>query len=116
MKDLLKRFPSLSSLAKFFYLRFVQLGARSKFSKLDSLDQIKLELGSGQKKGKDGWVTVDLHGADINWDLRRGLPLRDGSVDVIYSSHLLEHIPIDAQVPFSSVHTGVQPRAHSGYQ
>lgn len=23
---------------------------------------------------------------------------------------------IDAQVPFSSVHTGVQPRADSGYQ
>jgi SAM-dependent methyltransferase len=28
-----------------------------------------------------------------NYDLRRGIPARSGSVDVIYSSHVLEHIP-----------------------
>jgi predicted SAM-dependent methyltransferase len=52
---------------------------------------IKLELGSGAKKGCDGWTTVDLYGADINYDLKRGIPLKQGSVDVIYTSHMLEH-------------------------
>jgi predicted SAM-dependent methyltransferase len=100
MKNLLKRFPLLFSLLKAVYLRFVQLGSHRKFRSLNSMDVIKLELGSGPKKGEEGWTTVDRHGADVNWDLKRGLPLRDGSVDAIYSSHLLEHIPIDAQQPF----------------
>jgi predicted SAM-dependent methyltransferase len=54
---------------------------------------VKLELGSGTKKGTNGWTTVDIGQADISWDLRRGIPLPNDSVDRIYSSHLLEHIP-----------------------
>ncbi len=61
---------------------------------------IKLELGSGAKYGSNGWVTVDLSGSDINWDLRRGIPLKNESVDIIYSSHLLEHIPYKNLIPF----------------
>ena len=56
-------------------------------------DPIKLEIGSGPKRGADGWTTVDIDGADIEHDLRNGFPLSDNSVDAIYSSHLLEHIP-----------------------
>ena len=32
-------------------------------------------------------------GADIIHDLRKGLPLPENSVDKIYASHVLEHIP-----------------------
>jgi predicted SAM-dependent methyltransferase len=53
---------------------------------------IKLELGAGGKKGTNGWTTIDLGGADIAHDLRHGIPLKNESVEAIYSSHLLEHL------------------------
>ncbi|MGA7750152.1 MAG: hypothetical protein WCA63_08390, partial [Gallionella sp.] len=36
---------------------------------------IFLEVGSGDKKGKNGWITTDLSAnSDIYWDLRKGIP------------------------------------------
>ena len=32
---------------------------------------IKLDLGSGAKRGSNGWTTVDITGADISHDLRK---------------------------------------------
>jgi predicted SAM-dependent methyltransferase len=55
--------------------------------------RIWLELGSGAKKGQNGWITIDLTGADISHDLRNGIPFPSDSVDRIYTSHMLEHIP-----------------------
>jgi predicted SAM-dependent methyltransferase len=55
------------------------------------MSEVKLELGAGSGKGAIGWVTVDLEGADINWDLNAPLPFPDESVTSIYSSHTLEH-------------------------
>jgi predicted SAM-dependent methyltransferase len=53
---------------------------------------IRLELGSGPKKGTNGWTTVDLAGhCDLQLDLAEPLPFRDAEVAEIYSSHLLEH-------------------------
>jgi len=53
---------------------------------------ISLEIGSGRKKGSNGWVTLDLStGCDIYWDLNEGLPFPDNSVRKLYSSHLFEH-------------------------
>lgn len=55
---------------------------------------MKLELGSGPKAGSNGWTTIDFcYGADISHDLRKGIPLESNSVNSIYSSHMLEHIP-----------------------
>ncbi len=36
-------------------------------------------------------------GSDIPWDLRKRIPLPDGCVDKIYSSHFLEHVPYSDQ-------------------
>lgn len=55
--------------------------------------RIWLELGSGAKKGQNGWITIDFTGADIAHDLRKGIPFPADSVDRIYTSHMLEHIP-----------------------
>lgn len=40
------------------------------------------------------WITVDLDGADYNIDLRKKerLPFKDGSISLIYSSHMIEHL------------------------
>ncbi|MCG3164371.1 MAG: hypothetical protein POELPBGB_00125 [Bacteroidia bacterium] len=55
--------------------------------------EIKLEIGAGAKKGKNGWITLDMHeGCDIEWDLRNGIPFPDNSISKIYSSHLFEHL------------------------
>jgi predicted SAM-dependent methyltransferase len=55
-------------------------------------DNVKIELGAGEKKGGNGWITVDINNkCDIYWDLRCPLPFPNFSVDMIYSSHLLEH-------------------------
>ena len=60
---------------------------------LASQSLIKLELGSGRKLGAHGWTTIDLRGADISFNIMKGIPLPDASVSYIYSSHFLEHIP-----------------------
>lgn len=57
---------------------------------------ILLELGAGDKKGEGGWVTVDVTpNCDLFWDLRRGLPFPDASVQKVYSAHFLEHLSFD---------------------
>jgi predicted SAM-dependent methyltransferase len=54
---------------------------------------IFLEVGSGDKHGTNGWVTVDMtEGCDLFWDLRLGIPFPVGSISKIYSSHFLEHL------------------------
>ncbi|MEL7547280.1 MAG: methyltransferase domain-containing protein [Pseudomonadota bacterium] len=61
---------------------------------------IHLDLGAGPNRGSGQWTTVDMGGADIYWDLRKGIPLPDDCVDKIYTSHVLEHIPFDSLIPF----------------
>lgn len=71
-----------------------------KWKALLKKEKIWLELGSGPKKGNNGWITVDNFGADICHDLTKGIPLPDESVDLIYTSHMLEHIPFKDLVKF----------------
>ena len=53
---------------------------------------IHLEIGSGPKKGKNGWITLDIcDGCDVIWNLSSGIPFPDNSISKIYNSHLLEH-------------------------
>lgn len=53
---------------------------------------IYLEIGAGNKKGENGWITLDLTpDCDIYWDLNKGLPFPDKSIYKIYSSHVFEH-------------------------
>ena len=37
---------------------------------------------------------------DLFWDMRKGIPFPDSSVDMIYSSHFLEHLTYDQSQDF----------------
>ncbi|MEM8824447.1 MAG: methyltransferase domain-containing protein [Pseudomonadota bacterium] len=76
--------------------------AVAEWKAIESRAGVCLEIGSGVKRGQGNWVTVDQNGADITWDLRDGFPLRDGCIDKIYCSHLLEHIPYEQLVQLVS--------------
>lgn len=57
---------------------------------------IRLDLGGGYRRGTNGWTTVDIsHECDLYWDLRRGLPFDDNTVEAVYSSHLFEHLTFE---------------------
>lgn len=59
---------------------------------LNNKQEIKIDLGSGNRQGKNGWTTVDIcDGCDLYWNILLPLPLPDNSVSQIYSSHVLEH-------------------------
>ncbi len=62
-------------------------------SMLRAKTPISLELGSGRKKGTNGWTTIDVvPGCDMYCNLAKGIPFPDASVQNIYSSHFLEHL------------------------
>lgn len=77
--------------------------AARKFAALKGKKNLKLHLGAGPDI-RPGWVNIDLALMEpppgekqggaifINYDLRRGLPLEDGSCEYIYSSHFFEHL------------------------
>lgn len=54
---------------------------------------VLLHLGSGFSY-KDDWVNLDRLPArvDVPWDLARGIPFPDDSVETILHEHLLEHL------------------------
>ena len=60
------------------------------------LRPLRLNLGSGHVP-REGFVNVDarkLDGVDVVADVRK-LPFEPGTVEEIYSSHLVEHFPIE---------------------
>ena len=97
MKKFFKKiliFLKLFNLFKQIYFLLLQLSCYPKWTRLKKQKKILLDIGSGNRKGKNGWITIDLNkGADIIHDLRKGIPLPENSVDQIYASHVLEHIP-----------------------
>ncbi|HEX4373696.1 MAG TPA: methyltransferase domain-containing protein [Puia sp.] len=60
---------------------------------LKEKSKVYLEIGAGKKMGENEWVTLDINkDCDLFWDLRYGIPFPDKSVEMIYSSHLFEHL------------------------
>ena len=88
IKEFVKKIPVSKKLYNFYKSRI----ARYQLKLILQETKIKIELGSGSRKGTNGWVTIDLYGADINLDLRKGLPLPKESVDEFFASHFLEHL------------------------
>lgn len=63
---------------------------------LSSDEKVQLNLGSGPQR-IPGWINVDIlgMGADLYWDLRRGIPFPDESVRAVFLEHVLEHFRAD---------------------
>ena len=54
---------------------------KKKIKKSIGNSPINLEIGAGDRKGKIGWITIDIdENADISWDLKFGIPLNNNSV------------------------------------
>jgi predicted SAM-dependent methyltransferase len=68
-----------------------RIAAKLLTEKLARGEDVRLEIGSGAVKGRNGMVTVDLSGADLPWDLSLPLPFPENSISFIYSSHVMEH-------------------------
>ncbi len=54
----------------------------------------KINLGCGSRYA-DGWDNFDIQASEQavrRWDILRGLPYEDSSVDFVYMSHVLEHL------------------------
>jgi len=94
------RWLGLAPLAMNVRIKASQCLEFTKWRKAKNLKTIWLELGSGPKKGQNGWITIDFYGADLTHDLRNGIPFLSDSVDRIYTSHMLEHIPYRELVIF----------------
>jgi len=52
---------------------------------------LKVDLGGGLFP-REGYLTIDIEGAEVICDLNEGIPLEDNSVGVINASHLIEHL------------------------
>ena len=96
VKNSIARFCSAPVLTLARRLRSVARGwlSHAQIQKLlKSAAPIKLELGSGSKRGANGWTTLGMvPGCDLYCDLARGIPFPPESVSEIYSSHLFEHL------------------------
>jgi predicted SAM-dependent methyltransferase len=57
---------------------------------------LKVHLGPGQRDYLRGWLNVDANiisaKLDLWADLRNPLPFREGSVEIFYSHHVIEHL------------------------
>ncbi|MGW4691754.1 class I SAM-dependent methyltransferase [Kitasatospora cineracea] len=84
----------------------------------------KVQIGGGSHQ-LDGFFNIDLvPPADFLWDVREGIPLSDGTVELLFNEHFLEHIdyPRSAKgfaaesfrvlTPGGRVITGVPDAAH----
>ena len=71
--------------------------------------EVKLNLGCGGAWHVDGWIGIDQRSTADVWqpseqprfidlDLRKGLPFSTNSVDVVFSSHALEHFTYEEAI------------------
>lgn len=73
---------------------------------------VRVHLGPGQKKYLDGWINVDANmftgKCDVWADLRQPLPFHDGTIEAVYSHHVIEHLP-DLDQHFREVFRCLKP-------
>jgi predicted SAM-dependent methyltransferase len=78
---------------------------------------LSLNVGSGGR-GLPGWLNTDAvgHPADQTFvcDIRRGIPLDDGSVARIFAEHVIEHLNFNQVLPrvLREFHRVMAPGAH----
>lgn len=70
-----------------------------RFNKQFNNQPLKLHLGCGTVY-KDSWINIDnnsdsnIQKLDLKYDLRKGIPFKDSSVDYIYNEYFLEHLSV----------------------
>jgi SAM-dependent methyltransferase len=73
---------------------------------------VRVHLGPGKGNYLPGWINVDANmftgACDVWADLRNPLPFPDGSVDAVYSHHVVEHLP-DLRRHLRDVHRCLKP-------
>jgi len=73
---------------------------------------LRVQLGPGQRNYIAGWINVDANmftaRCDVWADLRNPLPFHDGTVEAMYSHHVIEHLP-DLDFHFRDVYRCLQP-------
>jgi predicted SAM-dependent methyltransferase len=89
--------------------RFMRSRARARLATIPG--PRRLCLGSGGAP-IPGWVNIDLNPpADVLLDLRFGIPVPTGTIDTIYSEHLVEHLPLEAAMAlFGECRRVLEPR------
>lgn len=92
--SLKEKHPVLWSVARAGIILVAHQFTRNRIRKiLSEKRELFIELGAGDRKGRPGWVTIDIsRKCDLFWDLTYGIPFPDESVSMIYSSHLFEHL------------------------
>lgn len=64
-------------------------------ARIRALRELKVNIGCGPFKA-EGWLNVDLDkSADLQTDIRYGLPFSDGSCRFIFSEHVFEHLDLE---------------------
>lgn len=89
---------------RYFHFRSVPRGNPEPVQVFSMTGLVKVNLACGETPFDDGWLNIDLRpqfkhpelsGFAIA-DLRNGIPIRSNSVDIIVTSHFLEHLdPFD---------------------
>ena len=75
----------------------LSLSQRRFLRKLMDQHGLRIHLSCGSNC-VSGWINVDLvHSADIRVDLRKRLPFADGSADMIFAEHFLDHLQYPGQ-------------------
>ncbi len=73
----------------------------NKIPHIDFNEKVNLDIGCADKTEK-GYLGIDNRdcGQAIVWDVTKGLPFPDDSVDKIRTSHFLEHLSVDEEFEF----------------
>ena len=83
-------------------LNVVSIRIRRTRSELSKQEHLNINLGSAAA-GHSDWVNIDVSrqckGLAFPYDIRRGLPFRDGQVARIFAEHIIEHIEFREDLP-----------------